>query len=72
VELTSFYAHDGRSATVRHMVEHYRSGVQQGPTLDPLLTNGIALTNMELDNVLAFLRTLSDSSILHNPKFGPP
>ena len=72
VELTSYYTHDGRSGTMRHMVEHYRSRVQQGPTLDPSLTNGIALTNTELDNVLAFLRTLSDSSILHNPKFGPP
>lgn len=72
VELTSYYTHDGRSGTMRHMVGHYRDRVEQGPTLDPLLTNGIALTNTELDNVLAFLRTLSNSSILHNPKLGAP
>ncbi|ANE52528.1 cytochrome-c peroxidase [Flavisolibacter tropicus] len=71
-ELTSYYIHDGRSATLRNMVDHYRSRVEQGPTLDPSLKNGIPLTNTELDNVVAFLRTLSDSSILHNPKFGAP
>jgi cytochrome c peroxidase len=72
VELTSYYTHDGRSGTMRNMVEHYRSRVQQGPTLDPLLKNGIAMTDTELNNILAFLRTLSDSSILNNPKFGAP
>jgi cytochrome c peroxidase len=72
VDYTSYYAHDGRSGTMRHMVEHYRSRVEQGPTLDPLLTNGITLTNTELDNVLAFLRTLSDPTIINSPKFGAP
>jgi cytochrome c peroxidase len=72
VDLTSYYTHDGRSGTMRHMVEHYRSRVQQGLTLDPLLTNGISMTNTELDNVLAFLRTLSDQGYTTNPKFGQP
>jgi len=72
VELTSYYPHDGRTATMRQMVNHYRSGVTQGPTLDPLLTNGIPLTNTEIDNVLAFLRTLSDRNFVDNPKFGAP
>jgi len=72
VDYTAYYTHDGRSGTMRHMVEHYRSRVEQGPTLDPLLTNGVALTNTELDNVLAFLRTLSEPDILTNPKYGAP
>ena len=72
VDLTAYYTHDGRSATMRHMVEHYRSRVEKGPTLDPLLTNGITLTNTELDNVLAFLRTLSDENFITNPKFREP
>jgi cytochrome c peroxidase len=72
VDITSYYTHDGRSATMRHMVEHYRSRVEQGPTLDPLLANGITMTNTELDNVLAFLRTLSDQNFITYPKFGAP
>jgi cytochrome c peroxidase len=69
LEFTSYYGHDGRYSLPRIMIEHYRTGVNQSATLDPLLTNGIQLTNIEEDNLVAFLRTLSDSSFLNNPRF---
>ena len=68
VEFTSYYTHDGRLSLPRHMLWHYSSGVKQSPTLDPLLVNGIVLTSTEEDQLVAFMRTLSDSAFLNNPK----
>ena len=69
VEFTSYYAHDGRFSFFRNIIRHYRNTVVQSSTLDPLLTNGIPLTDAEENNLVAFLRTLNDSSFLNNPKF---
>ena len=69
LEFTSYYLHDGRVSLPRHVIQHYRFGINQGPTLDPLLINGISLTNTEENQLVAFLRTLSDSSFLNNPRF---
>ena len=72
VDLTSYYLHDGRLSAMRMMLEHYRSGINAGPTLDPLLTNGISLTNSEENDIISFLRTLSDSSYINNPRYREP
>lgn len=69
VDLTSYYTHDGRYSMMRMMLEHYRTGVKQSATLDPLLTNGISFTIEEENNLIAFLRTLSDSSYINNSRF---
>jgi cytochrome c peroxidase len=69
VELTSYYPHDGRFSVMRKMLEHYRFGVNQSATLDPLLTNGITLTDAQENDLVMFLRTLSDSSYINNPRF---
>lgn len=71
VSVTGTYAHDGRIISVKSMINHYRSGVKQGPTLDPLVAGGLSLTNAQVDDVAAFLKTLTDSSYLTNPRFGP-
>lgn len=68
-ELTSYYGHDGRQSIFRMMIRHYRTTVTPGPTLDPLLTNGIPLTDAEENQLVAFIRTLSDSAFLNNPRF---
>lgn len=68
LEFTSYYTHDGRINLPRNVLKFYQNGVNQSATLDPQLTNGIQLTSIEEDNLIAFLRTLSDSSFLNNPK----
>lgn len=68
-EFTSYYGHDGRFSFPRSMIRHYRTGIVQSPTLDPLLTNGIQLTNAEEDALVVFIGTLSDSTFLNNPRF---
>ena len=68
-DFTSYYAHDGRMSVFRMMLQHYRFNVNGSPTLDPLLTSGLPLTNAEEDQVVAFLRTLNDTTFLNNPRF---
>jgi cytochrome c peroxidase len=61
--------HDGRFATVAQVINHYRTGVQTSSTMDPLVQNGISMTDTEAIDLSLFLKTLSDSSILTNPVY---
>jgi len=70
--ISSNYMHDGRFNTLQQCINHYRSGVQQSATLDPLLMNGITLTNAQANDLFVFLRTLTDSSFLTDTRFLQP
>jgi cytochrome c peroxidase len=72
VYISSNYMHDGRFNTLAQCITHYRSGIQQSATLDPLLTNGIQLTNTETTDLGLFLRTLTDSSFIQDIRFSKP
>lgn len=70
--ISSNYMHDGRFGTLLQCINHYRTGIQQGVTLDPLLVNGINLTNAEVNDLFVFLRALTDSSFLQDSRFARP
>jgi len=70
--ISSNYMHDGRFGTLQQCISHYRTNVQAGPTLDPLLVNGITLTNTQSDNLLLFLRALTDSNFIQDPRLSKP
>ncbi len=78
IELTAPYMHDGRFATLEEVVEHYNSGIQAHPTLSPALTdnNGnpiqLNLTETEKNALVAFLKTLTDTSIATEEKWSDP
>lgn len=72
VYVTSNYMHDGRFNTLSQCITHYRTGVQAGSTVDPLVAGGINLTNTEAINLALFLRTLTDSSFMKDTRFGQP
>lgn len=64
------YMHDGRLYTLGQVLDHYRTGIiTTQPTLDPLLVNRIPLTNIEKNDLLFFLHTLSDTAFINNPRF---
>ncbi len=73
LEFTAPYMHDGSIPTLEAVLEHYQSGVEDSETLDPLLKKGdkpgIALTDNEKKQLLAFLKTLSDPEFIKNPRF---
>lgn len=74
---TGPYMHDGRYNTLMDVLKFYNNGVKKSPTLDPIMTlpgkeTGLHLTNQDMLDLEAFLKTLSDSTILTNPNFSRP
>jgi len=81
VELTGPYMHDGRFVTLENAVEHYSSGVAPHENLDDRLTTDgqiggnprhILFTDLEKSAMVAFLKTLTDYSLISDPKFEDP
>ena len=72
IEFSQPYMHDGRFATTQQCINHYRNNVQPGPTVDPLVVGGISMTDAEASNLAAFLRTLTDSSFITDPRLAEP
>jgi len=68
VSLTYPYMHDGRFKSLRACIEHY-ANPQQSSTLDPSLTNGIHFSNDQIIDLVAFLRALTDSTLVKDPRF---
>ena len=73
IEKTAPYMHDGRFYSLDAVLNHYASGMVDSPTLDPILKQngalGIALSDTEKSDIIAFLKTLTDEDFLSNPKF---
>lgn len=75
IELTAPYMHDGRFQTLEQVVGHYNSGGFSTPTIDPLLRKrgvGLGLTAAEIGDIVAFLRTFTDTAFVRNPELGNP
>ncbi len=72
VDLTYPYTHDGRFYSLGAVIDHYRTGVVNGPTTDPLVKNKIPLSDLDKNDLIAFLRTLTDSSLLNDKRFSQP
>jgi cytochrome c peroxidase len=71
------YMHDGRFATLEQVVDFYNTGVQAGPALDNRLRQGggggqplqLNLNATDRAALVAFLRTLDDTSLNVDPRF---
>lgn len=72
VAVTAPYGHDGRFISINQVLEHYNSGVQVSATVDPLVKNSIPLSANDKIYLQLFLRTLTDSVFIKDPRFGPP
>jgi cytochrome c peroxidase len=66
---TGPYGHDGRFYSIGAVIDHYRSGVINGPTTDPLLKNKLALDDFQKADLLIFLRTLTDTAFINDNRF---
>ncbi|MBL7930010.1 MAG: cytochrome-c peroxidase [Bacteroidia bacterium] len=71
VSVSRPYMHDGRLQTLSQCIDHYRFHVKPSPTLDPLLVNGITLSESEKQDLLQFLNTLTDYEFINDPRFKP-
>ncbi|MFO0387069.1 MAG: cytochrome-c peroxidase [Flavobacteriales bacterium] len=76
VAVTAPYMHDGRFATLEEVLQFYSEGLRDSPTRDhrmgPRGSKGVNLTMEEQRKIILFLRTLTDSSFLHNPEYAKP
>lgn len=72
VQFTFPYMHDGRFKTLTEVIKHYNTGILQSPTLSKPLQKPMHLTDNDRVDLDAFLKTLTDTAFLFNPKFGYP
>lgn len=83
IELTAPYMHDGSIATLEGVIDHYAAGgrnVTEGDHIGDgrdnpnksIFVGGFELTDSERQDLLAFLRALTDRSFVENPAFRDP
>jgi cytochrome c peroxidase len=83
VALTAPYMHDGSIETLEEVLDHYARGgrlIEDGPnagdgSLNPNkspLVSGFVMTEREKADMIAFLRALTDESLLTNPAYSDP
>lgn len=72
VELTYPYMHDGRFFTLSQVMDHYSSGIQDSPTRDASLADGIPMTASEKQKIILFLKTLTDYALMADPLLAEP
>ncbi|WP_024768557.1 cytochrome-c peroxidase [Aquimarina macrocephali] len=74
IELTFPYMHDGRLKTLDDVLNHYSDGMVDSETLDPILKDqngalGIPMTAEEKQQIIAFLKTLTDDDFVNDTRF---
>ncbi|WP_167784682.1 cytochrome-c peroxidase [Ramlibacter rhizophilus] len=78
VALSSTFMHDGRFSSLEEVVEHYSSGVQDGPALDGRLKGPDGaplkpqLSPQDKAALVAFMKTLSDPVLGTDERFASP
>ena len=83
VALTAPYFHDGSAATLRDVLAHYAAGgrtIKNGPYAGDGSKNphkdgmivGFNATESEIDDLIAFLESLTDETFLKNPAYSDP
>jgi cytochrome c peroxidase len=77
IAITAPYMHDGRFATLRDVIEFYDTGIHDNPQLhwklhDVHQPRRLNLSAEEKLAMEAFLNTLTDTSLIDDPKFSDP
>jgi cytochrome c peroxidase len=83
IAVTAPYMHDGSLATLEDVIDHYARGgrlIEEGPNAGDGRDNpnksafigGFELTEQEREDILAFLRALTDDEFLNNPAYSDP
>lgn len=67
-EVTAPYMHNGQFNTLMEVVEHYNSGGKDHPNKSGLI-QPLNLSPQEKEDLVAFLKSLTDLNFLTNPRF---
>ena len=68
---TAPYMHNGRFETLEEVVDFYADNVQSSSTIDPTMLKQRNLNPQERRDLVAFLKTMTDSSFVQNPAYLP-
>jgi cytochrome c peroxidase len=71
IAVTAPYMHDGSIATLDGVLDHYASGGKESVDKDPLI-RGFKISEEDRKNLIAFLQSLTDDAVLHDPRFANP
>ncbi|HWW88423.1 MAG TPA: di-heme enzyme [Vicinamibacterales bacterium] len=83
IAVTGPYMHDGSIATLEEVVDHYAAGGRtiadgpyrgvghDNPNKSPLI-QGFSLTSDQKSDLIAYLKTLTDEELLHDPDLANP
>ncbi|HUQ81520.1 MAG TPA: di-heme enzyme [Gemmatimonadaceae bacterium] len=83
IDVTFPYMHDGTVATLSDVIDHYAAGgrtlagganggIGSANPFKSALIAGFTITAAEKDDLIAFLRSLTDSTFLTNPRLSNP
>ena len=83
IAVTAPYFHDGSAATLEEVIDHYERGgrsIVRGPHIGDGSTNpyksefvqGFVLSDEERADLIAFLESLTDTTVLTDPRFSDP
>jgi len=78
IRSTAPYMHDGRFQTLIEVINHYNEDIIDRPTIDERLLDNdqqpkkLNLSEEEKENLIIFLETLSDSTIVQLEKYSDP
>lgn len=72
IERSAPYMHDGRYRNLQMVLFHYSSNIHASQTLHASLKKGIPLEEAEKQQLIAFLKTLTDTEFLNNKQFQYP
>ena len=68
IELTAPYMHNGSISTLEEVIEHYASGGKNHFNKSELIS-GFNITDEEKDNLISFLKSLTDNNFTNNTFF---
>ncbi len=71
IELTAPYMHDGRFQTLEQVIDQYSIGGHGVENEDPNL-QPFQLSQRDKADLIAFLKTLTDTTFIHNPAYSNP
>jgi cytochrome c peroxidase len=71
IAVTAPYMHDGSLATLSDVLDHYAAGGTDNPNKSELI-KPFQLTEQERADLIAFLESLTDQTVLTNPAFADP
>ena len=71
IAITGPYMHDGSIAGLEGVLDHYAAGGKHNANQDPLI-GGFRLSTQDRADLIAFLQSLTDEAVLHDPRFANP